>query len=274
MDLKLAAIDLDGTLLRDDCTISERNRKAICRAMELGYLVVPSTGRGYRNSRFVLEQFPVMPYYINANGTTVTRGEPEEALFSKTISLESGRAIYRIAREYAAFIELYHGLDAYDSREGCENLYKSGVMEAYCRQLLKTNIHLESLDDFVLKEEHLISKFHIVCKSIKEKEELMARLAALEGVFPISTASHNIEIADTHWSKKDGLAWLCDRLHIAASQVLAIGDSENDYEQIRWAGVGVAVKNAYPRVLQAADALVASNEEDGVAQALEKFLNL
>lgn len=274
MDLKLAAIDLDGTLLRDDCTISERNRKAICRAMELGYLVVPSTGRGYRNARFVLEQFPTMPYYINANGTTVTRGEPEQVLLSRTISLESGRAIYRIAREYRAFIELYHGLDAYDSREGCSNLYKSGVMEAYCRQLLKTNIHLDNLDDFVLKEDHLISKFHIVCVSMAEKEELMERLAALDGVFPISTASHNIEIADTHWSKKDGLAWLCGQLHIPAGQVLAIGDSENDYEQIRWAGVGVAVKNAFPRVLQAADALVGSNEEDGVAQALEQFLNL
>ena len=103
MDLKLAAIDLDGTLLKEDCTISERNRKAICRAMELGYLVVPSTGRGYRNSRFVLEEFPAMPYYINANGTTVTRGEPEEVLLSKTISLDTGREIYRIAREYPAF---------------------------------------------------------------------------------------------------------------------------------------------------------------------------
>ena len=78
------------------------------------------------------------------------------------------------------------GLDAFDSREGCEKLYKSGVMEAYCRQLLKTNIHLDSLDDFVLKEEHLISKFHIVCVSKKDKEELMERLGALEGVFPIS----------------------------------------------------------------------------------------
>ena len=81
--LETAAIDLDGTLLKEDCTISERNRKAICRAMELGYLVVPSTGRGYRNSRFVLEEFPAMPYYINANGTTVTRGEPERFCFPK-----------------------------------------------------------------------------------------------------------------------------------------------------------------------------------------------
>ena len=274
MDLKLVAIDLDGTLLKEDCTISDRNRKAVCRAMELGCLVVPSTGRGYRNSRFVLKEFPVMPYYINANGTTVTRGEPEEVLLSRTIPLETGRAIYRIAREYPAFVELYHGLDAYDSREGCDNLYKSGVMEAYCRQLLKTNIHLEHLDDFVLKEEHLISKFHIVCVEKKDKEELIKRLGALPGVFPISTASHNIEIADTRWSKKDGLAWLCGQLGIGAGQVLAIGDSENDYEQIRWVGVGVAVKNAYPRVLAVADAVVGSNEEDGVAQALERFLNL
>lgn len=272
MELKLAAIDLDGTLLREDCTISEKNRNAILAAMEKGCLVVPSTGRGYRNTRFVLREFPVMPYYVNANGTTVTRGNPEEALFSCTIPYESGCAIYRMAREYRTFIELYHGLDAYDSREGCENLFRSGVMEAYCRQLLKTNIHLENLDDFVIKEKHLISKFHIVCVSLEEKQELMDRLSRLPGVYPISTASHNIEIADTRWSKRDGLAWLCERIGIRPEEVLAIGDSDNDYEQIRWAGVGAAVKNASARVREGADVVVGSNEEDGVAQALEQFV--
>lgn len=271
MERRLIAVDLDGTLLRKDCTISETNRRALVKALEKGHLVVPTTGRGYRNSRFVLEEFPVMPYYINANGTTVTQGEPEKSLFSCTIPYETGCRIYQLAMEYPAFIELYHGLDAYDSFEGCENMRESGCMEEYRRQLLKTNIHMESLDDFVLKERHLISKFHIVCPRAEQKRELMDRLARLPGVYPISTEIYNIEITDAHWSKKDGLAWLCGKIGISRRQVIALGDSDNDYEGICWAGTGVAMGNASDRIKEAADYITGSNQEDGVAQALEYY---
>lgn len=274
MKKKLISIDLDGSLLREDCTISERNRQAILKAMDQGHLVVPATGRGYKNSRYVLKDFPVMPYYVNANGTTVTRGEPEQALFSCTISCGQAHDIYRLAREYSTFIELYHGLDAFDSHEGCEYMKKSGCMEAYRHQLLKTNVHMEAgrLDDFVLKENRAISKFHIMCTSLADKQELMERISELPGVYPISTASHNIEIADSHWSKKDGLVWLCEHIGFDREQVLAIGDSDNDYDAICWAGCGVAMRNACSRVRQAADHITGTNEEDGVAQALEEFL--
>lgn len=271
MEKRMIAIDLDGSLLRDDCTISVNNRQAILRTMQRGHLVVPSTGRGYRNSRFVLRDFPVMPYYINANGTTVTRGEPEESLFCCTIPYETGCQIYRTAAEYPVFIELYHGLDAYDSYEGCENMKKSGCMEEYREQLLRTNIHMENLDDFVLREGHLISKFHIVCPDIGMKRELMGRIARITGVYPISTAEYNIEVADSHWSKKDGLEWLCRRIGMTREQVVAIGDSENDYDGICWAGAGVAMGNASSRVREAADYITASNQEDGVARALEHY---
>lgn len=271
MGKRMIAIDLDGSLLRDDCTISENNRLAILEAMERGHLVIPSTGRGYRNSRFVLKDFPVMPYYINANGTTVTRGEPEESLFCRTIPYETGCRIYQTAAEYPVFIELYHGLDAYDSFEGCENMKKSNCMEEYREQLLKTNIHMESLDDFVLKQKQLISKFHIVCPNMEVKRELMGKIARIPGVYPISTAEYNIEVADAHWSKKDGLEWLCKRIGMAREQVVAIGDSDNDYDGICWAGTGVAMANASARVREAADYITASNQEDGVARALEYY---
>lgn len=273
MRKKLIAIDLDGTLLRNDGTISEKNRIAVGKALENGHMVVLATGRGYRNSRFVLEKFPVFPYYINANGTTITQGRPEKSLFANNIPYETGCQIYQLAREYPTFIELYHGLDAYDSYEGCEHLKTCGKMEAYRKQLWETNIHMEQkqLDDFVMKERHLLSKFHIVCITVEEKEELMQRLAQIPGVFPISTESNNIEIADAHWSKKDALVWLCERIGMAQEDVLMVGDSANDYESICWAGTGIAVGNAAKKVLEAADYVTGTNEEDGVAQALAHF---
>lgn len=271
MEKRLIAIDLDGTLLRKDCTISEKDRNALLKAMERGHLVVPTTGRGYRNSRFVLKEFPVMPYYINANGTTITQGDPEKILFSCTMPYEIGCKIYQLAKEYPTFIEIYHGQDAYDSFRGCEYMKESRCMEAYRKQLLKTNIHMESLDDFVLKEKNLISKFHIMCVEKKDQQELIGRIAQLPGVYPISTEEKNIEIADAHWSKRNGLEWLCEKLGFARDQVIAIGDSDNDYEGIRWAGIGVAMENASERVKEAADYITESNQNYGVARALEHY---
>lgn len=271
MEKHLIAIDLDGSLLRDDCSISEKNRQALIKAMENGHMVVPSTGRGYRNSRFVLKEFPVMPYYINANGTTITQGNPEKSLFSCTIPYETGSRIYQLAREYPTFIELYHGLDAYDTYEGCENMKKNGTMEAYRKQLLKTNIHMNCLDDFVLKDKHLISKFHIICLTMDMKQELLQRMAQISGVYPISTAPYNIEVADAHWSKKDALIWLCERTGFEREQVIAIGDSANDYDSICWAGMGIAMGNASERVKCGADMVTETNEKDGVAVILERL---
>lgn len=272
MKQKLIAIDLDGTLLREDCTISERNRQAVIEAMHQGHLVVPSTGRSYRNSRFVLKDFPEMPYYINANGAVVTLGKEETPQLSCAIPCETGCSIYRTVREYPAFIELYHGQDAYDSYEGCEYTKQCSSMEGYRKQFLKTNIHMDNLDDFVLGEKKSINKFHIMCVSQEDKKELMERLKNIPGVYPISTGSHNIEIADAHWSKRNALEWLCGQIGFSQEQVIAIGDSNNDYEAVCWAGTGVAMENASARVREAADFVTKSNEEDGVAWALEHLL--
>lgn len=274
MALQLAAIDLDGTLLKNDCTVSKRNRAAILRALEKGYLVVPSTGRGYRNTRYVLRDFPGFPYYATGNGTVISRGDSGNVLFSCTIPREIGISVFRIVREAGAFQELYHQQDVYDAEDDVKRLEKWGVMEAYFRQLRETNIHLKQLDEFLETEDHGISKFHIVCRTVEEKTELMKRLKTVPGIAPISTASHNIEIVRGTWSKKDGLDWLCRYLGISADEVLAIGDSENDREQLCWAHTGVAMKNASENIRNAADYVTDSNEEDGVARALEYYLNL
>ena len=134
--------------------------------------------------------------------------------------------------------------------------------------LLYTNTHLEDLDDFVLKEKRPISKFHIVCVDPKEKTQLKDRLSHLPGVFPISTTPFNIEICCNGWSKREGLKKLCEILQISSEEIAAIGDSENDYEMIQWAGCGIAMGNADEKVKNAAQYVTGSNEEDGIVQAL------
>jgi Cof subfamily protein (haloacid dehalogenase superfamily) len=81
-----------------------------------------------------------------------------------------------------------------------------------------------------------------------------------------------LEIIPLGTSKGAGLAWLLDHLGIPAEEVLALGDAENDVEMLRLAGIGVAMANAMPMVKAAADYIVSSNDQDGVAEALERFV--
>lgn len=267
---KLVTIDLDGTLLKNDCTISPKTQNAIITCMHhTDTIFVPCTGRSYQNSRFVLKDFPEFPYYINANGTTLVKGPTETLLYANTIPLEIGFKIYTIAKEYHTFIEIYHGLTAYDSAVGRKNLINSSCDQEYIVQLLHTNIHLENMDDFVLSQKNPISKFHIVCINQEEKKELKSRLTQLPDVCPISTTDFNIEICSKGWSKREGLKKLCELLHITPKQVAALGDSENDYEMIQWAGTGIAMENASPKVKSVAQYVTKSNEEDGVLYALK-----
>lgn len=267
---KLITIDLDGTLLKNDCTISPRTKNALITCMQTtDTIFVPCTGRSYQNSRFVLKDFPVFPYYINANGTTIVEGPSEELLYADTIPLETGCQIYSIAKEYHTFIEVYHGLTAYDSAEGRENLFHSSCDKDYISQLLHTNVHLDNMDNFILKEKSPISKFHIVCTIPQEKEELKSRLAELQDVFPISTTDFNIEICSKGWSKREGLKKLCQSLNLSPSHVAALGDSENDLEMLEWAGTGIAMGNACTKAKEIAQYITKSNEQDGVVYALK-----
>lgn len=269
MKPKLITIDLDGTLLKNNCTISLSTQEALLSCISASStLLIPCTGRSYQNSRFVLNSISDFPYYINANGTTITDGTSGKILYTHTFPLEIGRAIYSTAKEYRAFIEIYHGLTAYDSATGRKYLNQSPCSNDYITQLLYTNTHLENLDSFVCEAAHPISKFHIVCVSPQEKQELKERLAKIPDVFPISTTKFNIEICYKGWSKRDGLEKLCKILQVSPDDTAAIGDSENDYEMIRWAGQGIAMGNASQKIKDAADYITGSNEEDGIVQAL------
>jgi Cof subfamily protein (haloacid dehalogenase superfamily) len=81
-----------------------------------------------------------------------------------------------------------------------------------------------------------------------------------------------LEIMPRGTSKGAGLAWLLDYLGISPDEVLALGDADNDIEMLRMAAIGVAMANAMPMVKQAADVIVASNDADGVAEAIERFV--
>ena len=121
--------------------------------------------------------------------------------------------------------------------------------------------------------EALSLKF-IVRSPLLSPRELMGELLALEleGFAVTHSGAPFLEVLAPGVSKAWGVARLCERLGMAASEVLAFGDAMNDAELLRWAGRGVAMANAEPEALEAADEVTLSNDEDGVAAVIERLL--
>ena len=272
--IKAIAIDLDGTWLREDCTISRDTFQTVQKAIDLGYVVIPTTGRSYRNARHVLEQYRGLRYFINANGTVCTDSSREEVVFSHAMPWKMAKEIYELTNGYSCFVEIYEGMDAYVDSRGIDFLYASGMPEEYCRQLLSTNVVEQSLENYIKDPGRNINKFHIVCGSVEDRNRLRAQIGQVDMAYPISTFEQNIEVVLGHHSKADGLKQACAVLGLERENIMAIGDSNNDYDMVAWAGLGVAMGNANARVKEAADFVSTSNQEDGVAYAIRECLGI
>ena len=273
-DIKLIAIDLDGTWLRSDCSISENTKKAVTRAIEAGYLVVPTTGRSYRNARAVLRDIPGLRYFINANGATVADAGEEKMIYAEAIPYEISSQVFAYARQYDCFMELYEAFDAHVDQAGKKYLAGIGLSENYIEQLMSTNIMHEDLDVFMSDPARNISKFHIVCGSEEIKDELKDKIASLQNCHPISVFHLNIELVNGLWGKAGGLLKLAEHLGLSADNIMAIGDSNNDLDMLKWAGTSVVMGNAPDHVKKLADYVTAENDQDGVAKALEEILDI
>lgn len=271
-DIKLIAIDLDGTLLRDDCTISVRTKEALEEAGRQGYLVVPSTGRSYSNTRFVMKDFQGISYYINGNGCVISSGKTGEILYFHEMDIENVKKICELAQKYDTYIELYAGQDAYTDEKGSQVIWRCGLLDEYCRQLLDTNLFTSDFGTFLDTGGVRVGKIHILASDMGEKEKLFQEIDALPGVHPISVISNNIEVVHGGWSKWNAILKLAQMTGVRQEEIMAIGDSNNDYEMLLNAGYSVAMGNACQRIKEISSTVTDTNENDGVAKAIEKLL--
>lgn len=271
-NIKMIAIDLDGTLLRDDCTISHRTREAVEEAGRRGYLVVPATGRSYQNARFVLKDFREISYFINGNGCVISSGKTGEVLYLHEMDMENVRKIYELAAQYDTYVEIYIGQDAYMDARGREVIGRCGLLSEYCSQLLATNILTEDYRKLLGTEGVRAGKIHILVSDTEEKEKLFGEIDALPGVHPISVISNNIEIVHGRWSKWDAILKLAEMVGVRQEEIMAVGDSNNDYEMLLNAGYSVAMGNGCERVKEISSMVTDTNNNDGVAKAIEEIL--
>jgi hydroxymethylpyrimidine pyrophosphatase-like HAD family hydrolase len=262
MTPSVVATDLDGTLVHSDGTISDRTRAALAAAADAGALIVIATGRPPRWLPGVADATGHHGIAICANGALVYDLASEQIVRSRPLDPEVARHLMSLLRKAVPDIEF--GVELVDGGFAHEPGYRP-------RWTPKPGAYVGELDDRLTGP---ISKL-LGRREGMGSDELLG-IARTEVGDSIATMTHSsidglLEISALGVTKASTLAELVAQRGLGPADVVAFGDMPNDVEMLRWAGLGVAVANAHPEVLAVVDEVTASNNDDGVAQVLERL---
>lgn len=274
MDIKLIALDLDGTLLTGDKRLSERNRRALEACIQKGIYVVPCTGRTFEGIPAVVRGVEGIQYAILTNGAQIQNAATGEVIERRILDWQ--RAV-RIIDKVSGYTLMY---DAYADGRGKADRRFLDTLEYYeirpeiCELIRKTRDPLSSLRDYLDEEHPKLDKMNIYFKGYDKETKRQVRelLSEIEGITVTSSMPNNLEINGEGASKGNAILRLAHHLGLSPEQTMAFGDGENDISMIELAGIGIAMDNGNPAVKRKADLIACSNEEDGVARVIEKLI--
>ncbi|MGZ4259135.1 MAG: HAD family hydrolase [Solirubrobacteraceae bacterium] len=261
MPFRAVACDLDGTLLRSDGTLDERSRRALAAVEAMGAMVVICTARPARWMRPLAEATGHHGVAICANGGVVWDLHTDAPIEEFPLEPEIARQIVAALQEGLPgghwAVERSNGFGHEPSYEPRWPVPSDTVIEAVDVLVSQPSLKL------LLRHGDLMAD-----ELLQRARELVGDLAELSHS---NSANSLLEIAAAGVSKASALTRVCTEWGIASDEVVAFGDMPNDLPMLQWAGHGVAVANAHPDLLTAADEVTASNDDAGVAQVLERL---
>ncbi|UOQ84539.1 Cof-type HAD-IIB family hydrolase [Gracilibacillus salinarum] len=239
-DIQLIALDMDGTLLDNNHQVSEQNKQAIQQAKAKGVEVIISTGRHYQTSADIAKELGVH-YLITVNGSEIWT-MTGELIARQTVDAEIIKKLVDIKEEHQTWAWL----------SSTENIWRGEVPE-----------------DLLV---HQWLKFGFDTDNPETKEKIVKTISSWNDIEVSNSSPTNIEVNAVGVNKAAAIEVVCERIGINMSQVMSMGDSLNDIKMIKEAGTGVAMGNAQDEVKQAADWITTTNNQDGVAKAIEKWV--
>lgn len=263
---KLLAVDLDDTLLNSRLEISLGNREALRLAREAGVRVTLATGRMYRAALPYARQLELAGPLITYQGALVKDAGTGKTLFHRPVPLDLALEVMARVNHYGFHINTY--LE--------DNLYVARPTPEGERYAALSGVPLEvvgDLSDFLRRQGQDPTKVLVIAG-----EEQLDNLAQeLRPVFNHSlhitkSKPHFLEFSHPLANKGDALAAVAEGIGVNREQIIAVGDTYNDLEMIDYAGLGVAVANARAAVKSRAGFVTLSNDEDGVAAVIRKFI--
>lgn len=271
MDIKLIAMDLDGTALqRDRDSFSPRLLRALEEAHRRGVAVAPVTGRQYGLLPGVLKQNHCWDdLAVLCNGGQVRKLRTGSLIHSLEISPEALSELLELAEKYALPLEFSRDSKLYLTARSMEKQLEWEDLTFHRNVILaKHGRIVPSLEPIIGQP---VEKVNLLCIRPEIREAVAADLAQID-VSAVWSSASCMEITHPEATKGNGIRHLCRLTGIPMECVMALGDSGNDESMLRQAGLGIAMGNAPEEVKACADAVTKANTEDGAAIAIERYV--
>jgi Cof subfamily protein (haloacid dehalogenase superfamily) len=275
--IRLVALDLDGTLLDSEGRISDANLHAIRACIDNGVEVVASSGRAYNGLRTEELGNAGVRYGITVNGAAIYTIPEKHCLYEEAMTPEFGASLLReVMRRDVSFVAFIDGIgytDAYQEQD----IKRLPLSEATRRYIHSSRTFVDSTLELILEKQLPVQKITMnfykdADGNYIDREELRQYFASIPDVTLVSGGFNNLEVTLSDVTKGNGLRKLCNILDIPVEAAMGVGDSGNDLSLLQAAGVGVAMANAEPEILKAADFITRSNDQDGVAYAIDRLV--
>lgn len=266
-DIKLLALDLDGTLTNSEKHVSQINREYIRRAQEKGIKVILASGRpviGIKGVADELDLWGIGGYILAYNGGHIIDCKTGANLVKRTIPMEYVHDICDVIHRFPVYPLSYNVTGVI-----CENdTDRYVLMEGY-----NNSIPIIKVDNLEAQITEPVVKFMVVGapEQLVHAHRYLSR--KFEGKLNVFFSEpYFMEITPLGIEKASALARLSEILGTTAEQMMACGDGLNDIPMLQYAGLAIAMDNAYEETKKVADYIVASNEDDGVAEAIQRFI--
>jgi Cof subfamily protein (haloacid dehalogenase superfamily) len=266
--VKLVFVDMDGTFLTSEKTITSENARILDVAYEHGVQFVPCSGRNMRDLPQELVNHPSVHYAVCCNGALIVEARSREVMREITIDKSLVRELYETARDLRVTFDIFADGRVYTERSRFPLIDTVGL-SAPTRAFIKAGrtVFDGPMDD-LLDRVGEICRLNVFYHTIEERNRIWEAVDACSDLRRTNSLPCNIEITNVHAHKGAGVEWLCEKLGLSPLDAIAFGDNDNDITMLQAVGDGVAMENADPVCKAAANHLTESCENSGVARYL------
>lgn len=268
---KLLALDLDGTMLRSDVTLSPKVKSALQKAIENGIEVVAASGRPFASMPDCVLKIEGINYSITSNGAAIY-DKNGSRIYKSLVDEADVLKLLDITQNYDLIFEAFIDGLTYTDIRYVQDPIKYGGSEAYIDYVRSSHGHIKNIRNFIYEHRTELDSIVYVCSDKNLRNSIRSTIAENTNFFITSSTENYVEFSAKNATKANAVEHVCNMLGIKRKNIAACGNADNDVDMIKWAGLGAAVSNASPLCLDCADILVASNDDDGVAELVDYIL--
>ncbi|MBC1675182.1 HAD family phosphatase [Listeria welshimeri] len=277
MTTQAIILDIDGTLLNDDKKISPETKKALITAQQNGVKLILASGRPTTGMHLYAEQLEMEKYHgllVSYNGAKVVDCQTKEELFNQTLTIAEGKAVLEHMKQFEVKVmidkdDYMYVNNVYD----CYIPYKGEEINIIQYESRGGNFKLCEKEDLAAFLDYRINKILTAGDPDYMQKNYQAMMAPFKNTLNcVFTADFYFEFTAKNIDKAKALDTVLTPMGIHTENIIAFGDGHNDITMVKYAGTGIAMDNAVPKLKAVANSITLSNNKDGIAHVLNNFI--